>query len=337
MTPEPDPPVTYVEVALRRQRRWLTFIILVVVALSLFGLVVVGVGISFLVRTAHNSTPVYSDNLKHFERGSIGAEEDSGLPYWVWQALPQLFPEAFDSKRDYRPFGFIYRTNEQGQQEDLPIGISRRNYRGVELVWFNCAACHTGTWRRTEADVPTIVPGMPSNNLDLYRFIRFILDAAADERLEPTNVMTAMEQAGAKFDPIEKLLWVHYILPRMREGMIMRRSRLYAFMAEQAAWGPGRVDTFNPYKLVQMHMLFGALANYERFGASDFPSIFNQRPREGMHLHWDGNNTSLAERNLSAAIGAGVTLATVDQPAIDRVANWLLDLRPPPSHLIQSD
>lgn len=69
----------------------------------------------------------------------------------------------------------------------------------------------------------------------------------------------------------------------------------------------------------------------ERIGTADFPSIFRQRPREGMHLHWDGNNTSLAERNLSAALGAGVTPQTVDHDTIDRVANWLLDLRPPPS------
>jgi hypothetical protein len=52
-----------------------------------------------------------------------------------------------------------------------------------------------------------------------------------------------------------------------------------------------------------------------------------------MQLHWDGNNTSLAERNLSAAIGAGVTPKTVDHAAIERVAAWLGDLAPPPSPL----
>jgi mono/diheme cytochrome c family protein len=66
-------------------------------------------------------------------------------------------------------------------------------------------------------------------------------------------------------------------------------------------------------------------------GASDFPSLWNQKPREGMHLHWDGNNTSLAERNLSAALGAGVTPETVDHAAIQRVAAWLGDLQPPRS------
>jgi hypothetical protein len=69
----------------------------------------------------------------------------------------------------------------------------------------------------------------------------------------------------------------------------------------------------------------------ELIGTADFPSIFQQGPREGMHLHWDGNNTSLAERNLSAALGAGVTPESVDHAAIDRIADWLKSLQPPPS------
>ena len=49
-----------------------------------------------------------------------------------------------------------------------------------------------------------------------------------------------------------------------------------------------------------------------------------------MDLHWDGNNASLAERNLSASLGAGVTPVTIDHPRVQRVANWALTLPPPP-------
>jgi len=102
-------------------------------------------------------------------------------------------------------------------------------------------------------------------------------------------------------------------------------------MADQTPWGPGRVDTFNPYKLVQMQTRYKALGASELHGASDFPAIFNQGPREGMELHWDGNNKSLDERNLSAALGAGVTVKSVRHDAIERVADWLKDLKPPAS------
>ncbi len=98
-------------------------------------------------------------------------------------------------------------------------------------------------------------------------------------------------------------------------------------------WGPGRVDTFNPYKMINFGIDADCLTAAERSGASDFPSIFLQGPRgrKGMHLHWDGNNASLKERNLSAALGAGVSEATVDHGSLERLERWLDDLTPPPS------
>ncbi|MGA7490530.1 MAG: cytochrome c [Xanthobacteraceae bacterium] len=327
----PEPPVTYVETELHRRRRLLLAALIVLVLLLLIGLVAVAIGLVAAKRLTRNSTESYPDIVAHFERGSIGADEGSGMPYWVWQALPRLFPEAFGGRLDYSAFGFLYRTDGQGRREDLPIGISKRDYQGVDLVWFNCAVCHTGTYRTSEGAARVMVAGMPSNNLDLYRFIRFVLDAGADERLAPDTLIPAMQAAGANLGLIERQVWKFYVIPRVREGFIQRRSRLAPFLAEQAAWGPGRVDTFNPYKLVQMRMPLGTIAPAERHGASDFPSIFYQKPREGMQLHWDGNNSSLAERNLSAALGAGVTPDTVDHAAIERVAAWLGDLRPPVS------
>ena len=64
-------------------------------------------------------------------------------------------------------------------------------------------------------------------------------------------------------------------------------------------------------------------------GASDYPSLWNQKPREGMHLHWDGDNDSVDERNLSAALGAGVTPVTVDHDNLKRVRDWIWTLPPP--------
>lgn len=47
-----------------------------------------------------------------------------------------------------------------------------------------------------------------------------------------------------------------------------------------------------------------------------------------MQLHWDGDNTSVDERNKSAAL-ALVTPTTINFDAIHRVADWLLELKPP--------
>lgn len=277
-------------------------------------------------------TPVaYEDEVDHFKYGSIGSEGSSGIPYWAWQALPRMFPEEFNGRNDYSAFGFLYETDSNGRR-DLPIGVSRRAYRGIDMVWLNCAVCHVGTWRSDANAEPQIVPGMPSNGLDFGGFIRFMLGkAATDPRLTPEALTAAANQAGADLGPAERLVWRKFVGPLIRQGLTERSGRMMPLMNYQPHWGPGRVDTFNPYKMLELKETLGSLDEAERVGTSDFPSIFEQRPREGMQLHWDGNNTSLMERNLSAAIGAGVTPKTADIPAVKRVAAWLLDLKPPPS------
>jgi hypothetical protein len=344
------PYLTAVEAA-RARRRWLTLPLGILLALALLiGVVVILVGAVLLVRYGGESTPHYRQDVEHFKYGSIGSERASGIPYRVWQALPALYPDTFgpalaSDRGPYSVFGFVYERDRQGKPLALPIGLSRRTVRGVDLVWLNCAVCHTGTWRSSSevgsSDVsrpeePVIVGGMPSNNLDLHRFIGFLLEIASDEKLSADRLLPKIEQTSGSLGPFERLLWRHYVIPQLREGLIMQRSRLGPLLAEQPAWGPGRVDTFNPYKVIQMNRPVTELDAAERIGAADFPSVFLQGPREGMQLHWDGNNPSLAERNLSAAVGAGLDLKSAtaaDHRAIERVALWLQDLEPPPSPL----
>ncbi|MGH6909583.1 MAG: c-type cytochrome [Phenylobacterium sp.] len=324
-------PVTAVEGYLA-QRRWKLRVLIILLAV-LIGLLVVlaGVGAWALMRISGHATPTYASAEEHFKYGSIGAEPASGVPYAIWKALPALYPAEFEGRNDYSAFGFIYETDAKGRQRDLPIGVSRRQVQGVDVVWLNCATCHTGTWRANAHAARRVVAGMPSNNLDFNRFVGVLLEAAADERLEYAQLEPAMETAGTRFDWFDKILWQAGVMPRFREGLLRVRGRLEPLIARQSPWGPGRVDTFNPYKLLQFGTPAASLSEAEVYGVSDFPAIFHQRPREGMELHWDGNNTSLQERNLSAAIGAGVTPKTVDHAAIGRVAAWLLDLDAPKS------
>jgi len=341
-------PVTAVEGALER-RRWLTIPLVLLAGVAMvIGLVVILWGAALAaVYFGGERTPYFASDSEHFKYGSIGAERDSGIPHLAWQALPRLFPETFGTAEQqaaarlrgqgaYNAFGFLYEPASTGKPEprDLPIGISRRTVRGVEMVWFNCAVCHTGTAREADGTKPLVVAGMPSNNLDFHRFISFVTSIADDPRLEADRLIDAIETGGERLGVTDRLLWRHVIGPRLREGLLARRAQLGPLIGMQPAWGPGRVDTFNPYKVVQLAQRAGDPPPEQWIGASDFPSVFHQRPRDGMQLHWDGNNASLEERNLSAAVGAGLVLehaSTADRDAIRRSSNWLLDLAPPPS------
>jgi hypothetical protein len=170
---------------------------------------------------------------------------------------------------------------------------------------------------------------MPAQQLDLQSFVRFVLDCTLDNRLTVDAVIGRLPKSGGP-SLVERTLLRAGLIDRLKLQTLELRNRMAPILADNIPrWGRGRVDTFNPYKAIQFNWDLNRLPPSELLGASDFPSLWNQKPREGMHLHWDGDNDSVDERNLSAALGAGVTPVTVDHDNLKRVRDWIWTLPPP--------
>ncbi|MBP1849374.1 cytochrome c [Rhizobium halophytocola] len=315
---EINDPRTPVEQALSRKRWIWRVVILAVIAAILYWAVAVN---QYVV--------AYDDPEQHFLHGSIGSETATGPPYWVFKALPVMYRDRL-GPTGWGHFGFLY----EKPGDDLPIGVSRRVVTGVERVWLNCAACHVGTYRMPGTATRQLIPGAPSNNLRLQDFIRFFADLGTDPGFNADTLIAAIDspEVGGDLNVFERLIYRHIVFPRLKHAFLDLGKRL-AFVQRQKPWGPGRVDTFNPYKALQFNfpMDAGHISDVALNGSSDYPSIWQQAPRDGMNLHWDGNNDSVAERNLSAALGAGVTPVTVDRPAIGRIERWMWT-RPAPAY-----
>jgi hypothetical protein len=289
------------------------------------------VGVWAMVSLGVDRPATYDDIEEHFKYGSIGSEPGVSLlspvggalpPYWVLSALPAICSDK--APNGYASFGFIV---EPGK--DRPIGISRRRRLGLDHAGLNCAVCHTSTVRDTPGGVPRIVLGMPAQQLDLQAFIRFVTDCTLDNRLTADAIRGRWPRTGGP-SLFERALLRFGLVDRLKIQTLNLRNRIAPILADSVPrWGRGRVDTFNPYKAVQFNWDLSKLPPDELIGASDFPSLWNQRPREGMHLHWDGDNDSVDERNLSAALGAGVTPVTVDHDSLKRVRDWIWTLPPP--------
>lgn len=289
---------------------------------TLVVVVVLSSAIAFAAPLITNNGPMrYSNIVDHFKYGSIGSEPANGIPYWVWKVMPVMFSDRLPGD-GYGSLGFLYETNHE-----LPVGFSQRKTL-INRVGLNCAVCHAGLVQTTPKSAPQIVPTMPSNTVNLQDYIRFISAVALDRRFTADEMMPQIEALGANFNPLEKLLYRYIVIPQTRDALISQGQKL-RFLEQQPDWGPGRVDTFNPYKTLQFNFPMDQLPEQELIGTADFPVIWAQKPREGLQLHWDGDNTSVDERNLSAALGAGVTPTTVDLDGIKRVADWLWELPPP--------
>jgi mono/diheme cytochrome c family protein len=294
-----------------------------------------------VLRFTADQPVVYDDIGEHFKYGSIGAEPGVSLlapaggvlpPYWVFRLLPEICPEKLPG--GYASLGLLY---EPGR--DLPIGVSRRYRLGLDQVGLNCAVCHTGTVRETPASPRQVVLGMPAHQLEIEELFRFVLDCSLDPRLTADNLVGRIEAAGGELDFLDRLIYRTMLVSQVKLTVLGLEQRIAVLLTDDVTpWGAGRVDTFNPYKSIQFNWPLEKLPHDELIGASDYPSLWNQEPRaqalpqapDGMWLHWDGNNNSVDERNLSASLGAGVTPRTIDHAALKRVADWAWTLPPPP-------
>jgi mono/diheme cytochrome c family protein len=325
-------------------------------ALQIVGLatlvLALGTGVYLAVRLTDDEPVAYASDVEHFKYGSTGGERGHGnqfgfgIPYWVWISLPELFPDRLpdgERGRGYQAFGMIY---EDGRDPrfDLPIGMSMRRVQGIDRVYFNCAVCHTGSVRDVAGGPRQVVLGMPANTFDLGALARFLFVVSTDWRFRSSRMFPTVERMEALRDelpepdddryrpdplnPVDRLVFRYAGIPLLRESLLTLTSRLQ--FVDLASWGPGRVDTFNPPKALLGFRMDVAPAR-EKVGNADFPAVWNQRWKEGMQLHWDGNNTAVDERNLSAGFGTGATPTTLDKENMLRIADWLWEPAQPPA------
>ncbi len=287
-----------------------------------------GLAATALNAFAPNRPVERAGELENFYYGSIGADIGGGLPLKVLRVLPAAFPQYLPegAPHDLTAFGFIQKPGEP-----LPIGFSIRR-QGVDLAGINCGVCHTGQVRETEDSAPMVVPGMPANRLDLHAFFKFLFDVAADPGFTSGRVLDAMRAEGIA-EPLDTVIYPT-VVDRLRTALLERKEKIGMFFdPDYPPFGPGRVNTFDTFKFDQFRPFYEAhgieLDPKELYGVVDMPSVWNQAPREGLDLHWDGNQTSVRERNFSAAIGAGSRPQDMDIGTLFRIEDWLKTLPPP--------
>jgi hypothetical protein len=195
----------------------------------------------------------------------------------------------------------------------------------MDRVFLNCAVCHVGSVRDTPASAPRYILGMPSNTVDLQGFQRFLSAVALDRDFTGDRLAPYIKKMGTD-DWLNRTLIRYIGVDLMRDQLITLKA-MFKFMDDEPVFGPGRFDTFNPPKVL-LNFRMDNLPDAEKIGVCNFPSIWYQRKREGMELHWDGNNSSTNERNRSAAFGTGALPPTLDRPSIERTEKWLLDAGP---------
>lgn len=307
-------------------RRW-------VIGLVLLSLLAIGV-VSYTLwyKLFRNvDQPPFANTEELFKYGSIGNENNSGLPYWIWLVLPKMFPQYLPGVGAYPSFGFSW---EQGQP--LPVGLSNKTI-GFPRVTFNCALCHTARYRLHEGEPPVLVAGGPAHTVNIQAYQNFLTRAAKDAKF---NASAILHEIGLIYDLswLDRLLYRFAIIPAARRAMI-RFGESQSWMdapveggVDRPEWGRGRIDPFNPVKFGILEMNTDIT-----IGNSVMVPLWNMRARQGKALHWDGLNTNLRDVVVSSAVGDGMDYKGYENGArktLDEIQKWLLDLPAPQSPFV---
>ena len=291
-------------------------------------LIVVLIGFAWFVLLRPVAQPQTNDPLQIFDHGSVGNENQQGLPYWIWRVLPTLFPEYLPANQDgYGSIGVYWMAGEE-----LPVGFSKKTLGVIARVAPNCAFCHQGTYRLQADDPATFVPAGAGTRVNVQGFIRFLVQIGRHpERFTADKVMAAIT---AIYDmPLgERLLYRYLLIPAVRSTLAAQATR-FAWMDSRPEWGPGRIDPFNPVKFYNL-----GLPDDGTIGNSDIMPLWDLKDTveetNGRYaLHWDGLLSDLDETAIAGAIGDGMDYQgyTSAKPTLAAVIDFIRLQKPPPS------
>ena len=265
---------------------------------------------------------ITSDPEMRFKYGSLGGENEAGLPYWIWLVLPRMFPEHLPGPGGYASLGVAW---EEGME--MPVGFTKKVV-GFPRVSNNCAVCHTAIYRKSEDETPTVVPTGPGVTMDVQGYFQFLADVARDPRFNADNIMREIELVyDLPFD--DRLIYRYLIIPIV-EKRLREQGEGFAWMHREnmPPWGPGRDD---PMNLTKYFML--ELEEDGTYGAADMPSIWNLKkydPARGMTMNWDGATHDARSVIVDSALG----IIVEPQEDFEEQVAWLEDYlgnRPPPA------
>lgn len=270
--------------------------------------------------------PTFASDEEHFKYGSIGNDGESGIPYPIWVAMPEVCAHHLPRPQGYAAFGLLY---ERGRNPavDPPVGFSRAKV-GVERMSINCAVCHTVRARLAPDAEPQLYVGAAANTVDIQGYQRFLSRCAADDRFTADNLIPAMADK-VKLSWLDRLTYRFVLIPFVRKRLLEQREA-FAWTNSRPTWGPGRIDPFNPVKFGMLR-----LADDGTIGNSDMQAVWNLNARERIRspapLHWDGLNDSVREVVISSALGDGAVANEFSYPAMERIERFLRALPAPPS------
>jgi mono/diheme cytochrome c family protein len=266
-----------------------------------------------------------------FKYGSIGAEHDAGVPYWIFYVLPRVFPEKFMQDGKVAPGGFAALGVAWEQGQELPVGFTKKTI-GFARVANNCAVCHTTSYRVASDANPVFVVAGPAHTTNVEAFFRLLIDCAKDPRFNADILMAEINRV-TDLDVVDRLLYRFVIIPVTRKRLLEREAQFaWIYRPDFPEWGRGRDDAMN---LTKYFMIKAPMD--DTFGPTDMPSVWNLKKYvwdKGHRMNYAGDSHDAHSVIMDSALGL-LGAAPANKADFLAQVQWLKDYLselPPPKY-----
>jgi hypothetical protein len=156
---------------------------------------------------------ITSDRRNDFLYGAVGADDTPGLPYWVWLALPRMFPEYMPGPGGYAALGLAW---EEGKE--MPVGFAKKTV-GYVRVTGNCGLCHAASQATSSDDAPTLVIAARGDTSRFERLRTFLTQCAQDTRFNADEILTEVNTA-TKLSVLDRTLYRYVLISRTKRALV---------------------------------------------------------------------------------------------------------------------
>jgi hypothetical protein len=192
---------------------------------------------------------ITADLRDRYFYGSVGAGETPGIPYWVWLAMPRLYPEEMRDPGGYAALGMAWE-----ETREMPVGFAKQQ-AGYIRVSGNCALCHVTTLPTEPDQPPRIVPAVSGKTNDLKRLLDFYRECAADPRFNADELFSEIDK-DTSLSLWDKTLYRYVLIPRIKKAFLQDPAQVLFSPAIRAHWQNPRAPFDDPD--------LGALVDYVR-------------------------------------------------------------------------
>jgi hypothetical protein len=206
-----------------------------------------------MYRAAPQSGWISADRRDSFLYASAGAEDTAGMPYWIWLALPRIFPEYMPGPGGYASLGFSWE-----ETREMPVGFSKKTV-GYVRVAGNCAMCHAYSRPNGPDESPTVFAAGSGHTAEIQKLLGFFKQCAQDPRFNADNILGEVSMA-TRLSFLDSLIYRYILIPRTRERLLQQDS----VIIDAALWRHSRDPRSGVAFRQQMQALATSLTGAEK-------------------------------------------------------------------------